>query len=1557
MVEKDPIFSSLRSKSKGTSSKQESQSKAAPSDSLSTSASTNQRSFINSAPVNINTSKNVTIWNNTLIIGASNQTSASFQNRPRLKLSTDGLKTLSKAETKGLKDSSSLKRDQYAKDIQEQSDFGGSSRKSTELELAFHDSRFSTNQVMIDISTVWGAKEGDLAELKTYRGIPKSKDKKIYFIVKDFDPETRRRMKGTQISLLSGQLQHVLDLPVRSKVWIKLKDKNELGADLVELHVKDCNVNRGDMWKFSSKMYDSCVFLGQRILFIETIRAVVKGIYRDGRKVLSGYISEKTKIVYRSESAKILFLIQITDEMWHFEENGEETFHKFVNSLFPKIFTKWKSIGTHHSISIIFCASVDRSASSFYELHPGERLKNTKDYYRVVVDQVNIVHWVEIMKTLRKEFIRVAKDLRNVKLNDDISVMKGSFPSVIKSNLLETINFAASMITDPFKQNDLRHTTTHAIIITAGSGLYDVDYDLLKITDKKLLSLEITMDLICLTRPPLHMVPLFRYIDYKNQLHYCTPSWLSISFWNDTKRMMEWHPRCKIYDVLMMGLTETELKEEIALDTLQMENNSKSLSEFMATYDHHVFDEKENRFSLNNRNTGSSENLEKRLASDINMQKKHFQNDVTGDIHNYPFRWQESRPTDALLQPTFKEQVFAQLSPLPSSAGQSKEVEMTEDSAADSLALSSLKMVSEPNTGVTKRIFSKFFPELSSKRSFEYLTGSKLHSTSIEVPQEPLKTTDEVISSPPLEIPSSSKTQIKGKVSSVENSLLSAKSALEKTSAEKRIIHSDGSMKHRSFKKKALKNVEKDNWIEIENPSIPVDAELAGFLIPDRWKDVFPKFVAKKYTKWRSFTTPAELPLTTSMFPMKDDFEQNFILRNHTVSLNLDQENYEQTAYDLLQNMIYLRLLTGFQFCRGEDVLEVERTRNKDVDSSTITHLITEKNFTDVTIYMRIDNEIHRIVCFDEIIDVQRFIRNEDFKLIQTFAKYTPYVKTRFEAEYREVLVDPVKKMRDPYNWNQLDQVLAGYGDMVSDSNSEKCFRSKFVLLPAEIPPNTFQSTINGRKETLSAEEIRLEGLRKLISSISRSRLRSEEEKRNIKSIKEEILPEVLFYTGYLFDFIEDQNEILRNSGAAVKDSIFLDEDSTLTKDVELSKLSNDLQNGVAPINLVNRKWHWKRHQNCFVGLELVNWLIEHFSDIDTREEAVEYGQELMNRGLFNHVESRHGFLDGHYFYQLRPEYIMMPKNPSKNVFKYGGDNYSQRKASTGTASMSTSSIVPSASATSGPISEEVANKNEDPTVTVMLSNALKIDLDPGRQSYKLETCIVHYDRVHNPDHCFHIRLEWLTATPKLIEDLITNWSRIAERYGLKLVEIPWDELCNIPSISPFHSFMNIKLAINPWLDPEFRDEAIFREQKFFYHTYLLEGSGFLLDNRASKFFQTEKNCNYQIIYSWGKPMFKYAQYIHYSGACMAEIRENGDLFLAPNNLHISRVNIGNIISKSSSSPRFALDAKKVMLKFRKTCENYQLLRGIFLEAREKHLENRGNFEDYSNFQSFSLYT
>lgn len=1503
-------------------------------------------------------SKNMRIENNTLTIGSSRAENSVPENQFKvnrcLKIKN---KLPSNTGQISLNSFSEVSRSNLVNHNNDISDIQQRNR-TYQVELGFHEFRFSEEYVMVDLLYFPGAREGDLAELKTYCGSPTTKDKKIYFMVKKLNGETRRRSKHAQISILSGHLQRLLDLPTRSKVWIKLKSKYSNEADLVELNIKDCYVNRGDMWCFSGQLVDSCVFLDQRITFLDSLRTVVKGIYRDGRKVLSGYIGTNTRIIYRSESARLVFLIQITDEMWNFEENGEKMFHKVVNSLFPKIFKKWKKIGTRHTITIVLCSSIDYSDEPYGSLKPGQRLKNTKDYFRIVVDQVNIVHWSDIMKTLRREFMLIEDDLKNVKMEDGNSAIKGRFVPIIKSNILEAINFVTTIIANPFNQPYLRHTTTHAILVSPGSGLYDVDFDLLKITSKKLLSLEMTIDLICLTRAPLHFVPLFRYIDYENKLHHCAPTWLSISFWNDTSNSTtEWQPRCKFYNIQMMGLADNDIREDIALEYLNTEPEIRTINKAIEKYDHDVFTDLKIWKLKNNKYSDYSEIMK---DEEIILKKKRQYSTKSS------FTWQTPSSSNALVQPAFTQEIFADLSTQRNNTNVF-DTEYNYDTSSPiysienqtSLAADTLKNASR-SRGMTHTLVSKIFPDLQlkTKKSFTSIMRKNMDSNNDYVfvrKEDPSFSTED---NPTLLENSMVNKELRHKDVKVSfehgDELCDVRSSKNVHHLDKRPLILDSL--YQKSARTGLKynyNLLNDTCIEILNPSTPVSAKMAGLLIPRRWKNVFPKYVVKKYSKWRSFTMPAELPITTTMFPSKEDFEVNFIFSNHSVTLNVDHELYGQTNYDLLKNMIYVRLLTGFQICIGDRVRKVESLKSKDSDSSLITKYLTKENYMHAKIYMMIGNEIHRIACgYDGAIDIQRYIRKENVNIMHSIASYSPHVKTRYETLYRESSIDPIKIWRESFNWNQIDQILGGYNDSVMEAN-KKMYRSKFVVLPAEIPINTYITTVNGAKDTLSAEEIRLEGLRKLVSLIEKSRLRTDEEKMSANSGKEEILPELLFYTGSLYEYINEQKENLQNLGNNAKDSIFIG--NGFTKDITLQKLAYEMQQGDNNLNLVNRKWHWKRHEYCFIGLELINWLIENFSDIDTRDEALKYGQLLMDEGLFHHVENRHVFLDGHYFYQIAPDFIVSSKYLHKHK-STGNIQASQRTVSVDSKTDLNKHVKPisisNMETTQSKCQDSICViETQQPRISVLLSSALTIDLDPSHSSSKLEACTVHYDRVHNPDHCFHIRLEWLTTTPKLVDDLINNWTRLCERFGLKLVEVPWNELCSLPETNPFHSFVTVKLAIDPWVTPEFHDPDLFSYQKFYYHIFLLEFSGFLLDNRASKIFQNQ-DLNYDIIYSWGKPVFKFPQYIHSTGAYIAEVCDNGDIMLAPNNIYLSRVNVGDIAGKIRASSKLTLDFHKVIIKFKKVCLDYKKLREIFIRGKEQWLKDRQNMEEYNTAYS-----
>ena len=92
------------------------------------------------------------------------------------------------------------------------------------------------------------------------------------------------------------------------------------------------------MWRISSRLNGQCVYQKQRIEYCDVVRASIKEISMRGHKVSSAYIGAQTRIVYRSESSRMVWFIQMSAEMWHFEETGQVIFHKMINSLLPQPF-------------------------------------------------------------------------------------------------------------------------------------------------------------------------------------------------------------------------------------------------------------------------------------------------------------------------------------------------------------------------------------------------------------------------------------------------------------------------------------------------------------------------------------------------------------------------------------------------------------------------------------------------------------------------------------------------------------------------------------------------------------------------------------------------------------------------------------------------------------------------------------------------------------------------------------------------------------------------------------------------------------------------------------------------------------------------------------------------------------------------------------------------------------------------------------------------------------------------------------------------------------------
>lgn len=1429
-----------------------------------------------------------------------------------------------------------------------------------QVTIWFHEMRSSTEEFMIDLN-VLPFKIGDVLEVEAVDRTEKAK--KIFLTINEQNllhgtstpvlspqsddvstPESDKKdkeppqsaplvKKNLQFSLIANPLQRIMDLLPRSMVQIrKVADLKAVEADTIEISVKNLNLSRDQMWLVTSELIGNCVYVSKRVTFLNNRIGVVKNIYKDGVRQFSSYIGKDTNIVYRSESAKLIFLIQTSREMWHFEESGEIMFHKLVNNLFPKIFRKWRELDAHHSITIVLFTSVDLTDIPWTALGNGERPNKVKEYFRVVVDQVNIFHWTRIMENLRLEFANFKRDILLNRINTEGNqsyALEGFVLPAVKGNILEAINVGLSLQKDKFTDTDLKHSLTNFILITPGTGLFDVDYNLMIETSKKMASSDSALDLICLSQPPLHIVPLFRFKDLSQngKLSHCVPHWCDVSFYKDKSgNQDQWIPRCKIYELQMMGLMENEVND-IEIERFKLFKSEKAFIESMDNYDSDVFkpvaltrrDPIEVQYSFSQDDSAKDQVVLKK-STPVGVQASLLLMKNGNIPHLRP------KTSDSSLNVgTTTSAVLGTVSNI----------------TAEGSALSSLYHLKE-----TEDVSSPFLkPRLISSsnnsiRSFTLSTPSRDKLQPKLIRKEDLFKPKEV-----------AQVAVSGSRAYNKREERERERERSDTSAVKRSNQlSTGSID-------VSKEEERLNyfWTEVSNPSKETHTDALEFLKQGKWREVFPPKIKRKSVKWRSFESPAALPIFNTLLPGIKDLSSKYTTQIYSLILNFETNHQNETIDDLMREMIQLRLLVGFQICDGESVRKVE-TEMYSGSSAEGLLKYCQNTFVGNKIYMILDDEIHRISNDGTAIGVQLYKKIEDASFLPIFKSaefnmkdYKPLIRTRYSDEYVPSNINFVQQKPKRYNWNQFDQLLAGYDDALPEE-SQLFFKMKFVVMPADIPKNAF--FINN--EHLTDEEIRVEGLRKLIALIERGKYTTTREEA-VKN-KESINPEISFYTGNLYEFLSQQAEIFEITGNKPSSSLMTTE--KFNKQIKLINLAHEIQSP-GGLKIVDRTWHFATHENCFIGNEFVTWLVENFSDLETREDATTYGQSLMNKGLFKHVEDRHGFLDGYYFYELEPDYVdktYKPKQTSWFARKKPEREKEKEPVSTRTSrnnSDAESYKSPNLSPPDTPDLRRIAsigaqlNSNNESEVSstadssgsrtktnrkFMLSKGVKYNADPLKKSYKPEVITVHYDRVHNPEHCYHIRLQWINTTSTFIDETISNWSRLCERHGLKFVETPWKELCTIPQMNAFHSFVDLKLAVNPMTDPEFALPKIINNNKLYYHLFLLKRSGFLLDNRSAVYFSKE---NIEIGYSWGKPTFKYAQFIHKTGFYIVEVRDNGDFFLAPNNMHISRINapVSNQFDYDFNLNSYTIDAQRVMLGLKKTCSTASSLRPIFREA------------------------
>ena len=1480
-------------------------------------------------------------------------------------------------------------------------------------------------------------------------------------------------------------------------------------ASHVEITFRDAYLARADMWRLVvAELANTCTRKGQRLLFMGTIKAVIKTVFVRGQKVKSALFSASTKPIFRSESARYILFIQMSKEMWDFDADGtgEIMFSKVINGFLPELFKRWKKIKARHLITIVLFSRIeyqrelarsfaypdlDRSDPSFQHIAGDGPYK---DFYRVVVSDMASTEYSDILSKLKKEFkvflrdvsIRKPRPQDLISLGTGLTVASTDLPECIiagrpsaatRGNIIEAINLASSHFSSDYIDRDLIRTGVSIAVITPGTGLFEVDYNLLVQTTENLIENGIGIDLICLSRMPLHSVPLFKYREPRtetpkvtlqvNQQYrgsqedlagfyasahkhdsvtnvsvteemdfshtatplctvssewlYAIPYWVDVSFWtsasdddgsNATKaskpsggsqllqhQRKVFIPRVRMYDLQMMGVMENATSGvsipylakppkatpgQLETRRSKMKSNSQTPPpsdslhfDHFATYANPI-NVKPSRLSAS---TGSTD--------DESTSKMGYSVQWMDDYDEKIFQHQGRGPETKNLHSMSSYQTLQTYQSRKSSPT------MVESSPVDQVSPDSKKGLGENGFSDHKMrerqspqaTFNKrgSIASTTSSSHISYLTPARLSRkisyglrgfsaappkamASTELSSEHAKSASLLSRG----LQTAAVTKGRGTGSSRQKAVVSVQPA-NNTSSEERsfagqkapLSIGDGSQRSTrpiSIKKPTSIRITRESdtpvtrgtagsthedqfceqhdsldrsmpeeqhpclrklvapvganhnlkdaypsyaiapWLAILNPSNPHKAEitLAGRL--GRWQHVFPRPLRASKFKWKSLTSPAAIPFTTEDFPTADQLAAEYQETSYYIDIHedIDVSEHHRPRDWLLREMIAFRFSQGFQVVVGPNL-----TKAMALQPSEIFDLFANEDICkgDKRVYMSRGSAIHQISCI-ELHTIKVNCLSRDFPIsvpasiaAQAPLLYGPAIRTMLDEQYMSQTVR-FELQRQNLSWEKIDRYLAGYENQQPERSVDnlRSWRARFVLIPVD-PPSSARRPLHPINED-DEEEIRLEGIKKLTQIWQRFRYVPPNERRFQATSRKRKDPnplDIIYQTRNPSVIVAAELDSIGENDSSGRPVQLLPESELYQRsNLNLAALAQTVQ-GEKGVRMMDRRWHWRLHYNCFIGFELTTWLLQNFRGVETRNEAVELGNELMRGGLFQHVEQRHNFRDGNFFYQVASDY-RTPRPESRSNWFVSRRTDRSIPPTPGSEGMSRdSSKAPgSGSGLYNDLSEEIepatptANKRH---LCVALSKSLLYDVDHRKRSYRPELINLHYDRLHNPDNCYHIHIEWMNTTSKLIEDAIVSWATSVDRFGLRLVEVPISEASAITDMHPFRAPYLVKLAIEP---PGQQPQGYFDATSFapvpqadtqVYQKAVLKRFNFVLDFEAAKDFPSDVD----VTYSWGKPNYRYPQYIHRSGVILVQITDEGNFLLVANRLYNNR--------------------------------------------------------------------
>uniref|UniRef100_A0A2K6SXJ8 GATOR1 complex protein DEPDC5 n=1 Tax=Saimiri boliviensis boliviensis TaxID=39432 RepID=A0A2K6SXJ8_SAIBB len=780
----------------------------------------------------------------------------------------------------------------------------------------------------------------------------------------------------------------------------------------------------------------TCAYITQKVEFAG-IRAQAGELWVKNEKVMCGYISEDTRVVFRSTSAMVYIFIQMSCEMWDFDIYGDLYFEKAVNGFLADLFTKWK----------------------------------------VVVQNERREEWTSLLVTIKKLFIQYPVLVR---LEQAEGFPQGDNSTSAQGNYLEAINLSFNVFDKHYINRNFDRTGQMSVVITPGVGVFEVDRLLMILTKQRMIDNGIGVDLVCMGEQPLHAVPLFKLHnrsaprDSRLGDDYNIPHWINHSFYTSKSQLFcnSFTPRIKLAGKKPAS-EKAKNGRDTSLGSPKESENALPIQVDYDAYDAQVF-----------RLPGPSRAQCLATCRSVRERESHSRKSASScDVSSSPSLPSRTLPT---------EEVRSQASD-DSSLGKSANILMIphphlhQYEVSSSLGYTSTRDVLENMMEPPQRDSSApgRFHVGSAESMLHVRPGGYTPQRALINPFAPSRM--------PMKLTSNRRRWMhtfpvgpSGEAIQIHHQTRQNMAELQ-GSGQRDPTHSSAELLELAYHEAAGRHSNSCqpgdgmsflNFSGTEELSVSLLSNSGAGMNPrtqnkDSLEDsvstspdpiltlsappVVPGFCCTVGVDWKSLTTPACLPLTTDYFPDRQGLQNDYtegcydLLPEADIDRR-DEEGVQMTAQQVFEEFICQRLMQGYQIIVQPKAQKPNPAVPPPLSSSPLYSrgLVSRNRPEEEDQYwLSMGRTFHKVTLKDKMITVTRYLPKYPYESAQIHYTYS-LCPSHSDSEFVSCWVEFSHERLEEYKWNYLDQYICSAGsEDFSLIESLKFWRTRFLLLPA----------------------------------------------------------------------------------------------------------------------------------------------------------------------------------------------------------------------------------------------------------------------------------------------------------------------------------------------------------------------------------------------------------------------------------------------------------------------------------------------------------------------------